>query len=184
MHKTIALFAAVFVTAVVLNACGWHLRGSLSLPSDLDTLYVSARDAHGALITELKRRLQANRIQLVQSADDSRYSVLIIEERDRRRAVSVGSNALAAEYELTLEADYKIEDAADPAASTMLTAHVIRSYSFDANAVVGMGEEEQLLHEEMRRELVQQIVRRLQIVASRTTTSPTAKTSLNGKATP
>ncbi len=166
MNKLISTLVIIALSASLLNGCGWRLRGSLALPADLGAVHVSTRDTHGELITELTRLLRSSDIDIADSAAAGRYSIAVEQERNQRRTVSVGSNALAAEYELTLEADYRIVDnraAGEP--QVPATARVVRSFNFNVNDVTGAAAEERVIRAEMRRELAQKIIRRLIFVS-------------------
>ncbi|TQV68247.1 hypothetical protein FKG94_23400 [Exilibacterium tricleocarpae] len=158
----------LLLSAALASGCGWRLRGSLALPSDLTAVHLSTRDTHGNLATDMRRLLQSNDIDIVSRAADSQYSISIEAERDRRRTVSVGSDALAAEYELSMEADYRILRSDGSDAVTPATARVVRSFNFDVDDVTGGAEEERVIRTEMRRELAQQIIRRLLFAAQST----------------
>lgn len=162
------LITAVLISAMattLLSACGWHLRGSSSIPMNLDSVYVTAEDRHGALITELQRALISNEVALAKSSTDAQYSLQLSNEKVDRRTVSVGHNALAAEYELNMSVDFRILNPAGEIIAPMITASTYRSYTFDINAVVAKAEEERLIEREMRNNLVQQILRRLHFVS-------------------
>lgn len=165
MMKKIIVTGLVLIQLALLSACGWRLRGTLDIANGLETIYVTAQDAHGNLVTDLRRLLEANKITLVNSAQEAQLSINIIRERQERRTVSVGSNALAAEYELTMEAEYSIRTDTTGALDTPKIATVTRSFTFDENDVISKAEEESLIQEEMRRDLAQQIIRRVNVIA-------------------
>lgn len=167
MKKLITLL----LCTTLVTACGWHLRGSLLLPENLQSLHISATDSHGRLATDLKKMIAGYDIKLVDNSNEAQFSLAILGEREERRTVSVGNDALAAEYELTLNADYAIYGAKGEVLVPKATATVIRSYDHDRNDVLSTGEEERLIREEMRIDLIQQIIRRLSF-ASQQTTAP------------
>jgi LPS-assembly lipoprotein len=161
MKKLIALL----LTTTMLTACGWHLRGSIALPEDLNSIYLSAEDTHGSLINDMQRALISNNISVTKSAAEANYSIKLLGERSERRAASIGGDALASEYELTMEVDYSI----DRGEETLLekdTARTIRTYDYNRNQVLGSSGEEDIIKAEMRNELIQQIVRRLRFLAT------------------
>jgi len=158
MKKIIACFLIISLT----SACGWHLRGSISLPDSLTSLYVSAADAHGALITEIKQRLRANKVALAETAADAPYSLVIVEERNERRTAGVGSDALTSAYEVTLAADYEVRARSGERLAPVTTAITSRTYNFSPGNASSAEQEEAILLSEMRREIAQQMLRRLQ----------------------
>lgn len=164
MKKLITAFLISTVATTLLSACGWHLRGSMSMPLDLDTVFVTAEDSHGALITDLKRTLASNNVTTTGQSADAQYSIMLSNEKNDRRTVSVGNDALAAEYELNMSVDYHITNqAGEEVASNNATTY--RSYTFNQDAVVAKAEEERLIQQEMRNNLVQQILRRLRFIS-------------------
>lgn len=188
MKKLLTTLVTTVLTATLLSACGWHLRGSMSMPMDLESVYVTAEDSHGALITDLKRTLVSNHVATTDNSAEAQYSIALGNEERERRTVSVGNDALAAEYELNMSVDYQITNqAGEVIASNNATTY--RSYTFDRDAVVAKAEEERLIEQEMRNNLVQQILRRLRFVTQEQSTSgpstdAPADTETNGQTAP
>lgn len=160
-----------FVTPLVIaltlltSACGWHLRGALILPPDLSSMYISARDTHSGVASDLKRTLEANNIEIARSSSQAQMTMHIIDERNNRRTAAVSSGGLASEYELTMDVRYKITDSDNNTLVPERTATVIRSYSFDPNSVTSAAQEERILREEMRNDIIQQMARSLRFIS-------------------
>lgn len=160
-----------FVTPLVISltllvsACGWHLRGALILPPDLSSMYISARDTHSGVASDLKRTLEANNIDVASSSSQAQMTMHIIDERNNRRTAAVSSGGLASEYELTMDVRYKITDSDNNILVPERTATVIRSYSFDPNSVTSAAQEERILREEMRNDVIQQMARSLRFIS-------------------
>ena len=161
---TMKKLLTLLLCTALLSGCGWHLRGSLLLPEDLQSLHISAKDSRSALVMDIQRLAETYGIELVEQANQAQFSVAILDERDQRRTISVGNDALASEFEITHSADYRI-DREGEALIERSTATVSRAYDYDPNDVVSKNEEELLLRREMRLELVQQIMRRLRSAA-------------------
>lgn len=176
----------VFVLiANLLSACGWQLRGATSLPADMTSLYVTAEDAHGALITEIKQLLKANKVTAAKNSSDAPYTLAIVEETNDRRTAGVGSDALTSAYEVILSVDYEIRNSAGELLAPMTTATNTRSYNFSAGNASSASQEEAILLREMRRDIALQMLRRLQTVAKNkpnTVSQPVGEN--NGQAAP
>ena len=151
--------------ALTLSACGWHIRGAIDLPKDLSQLYISAVDSKGALMTELRQLLKTNRVSLVDDETQANYSLNILEETKDRRSAGVGGDALSSSYELTLKAIYEIR-LKNSLETTKATAISVRSYNYNPKSINSATQEEILLDQEMRRELAQQMLRRLNAVVT------------------
>ncbi len=176
MKKLFSTLVSTLLVASLLSACGWHLRGSMDIGLDLDNVYVSAEDTHGSLVNLLKRTLIANNVTVVPQPEQADYRIFLSNEEQNRRTVSVGNEALAAEYELILEVDYRIENQAGEPLVPQATATGIRSYTFDPNAVAAKAEEERLILDELRYNLVEQILRRLRFVSQQTAETDSSAT--------
>jgi LPS-assembly lipoprotein len=151
--------------ALTLSACGWHMRGSIELPKNLSQLYVTAIDSKGALVTELRQQLKTNRVSVVSDSSEANYSLYILEEKKDRRTAGVGGDALSSSYDITLKADYEIR-LKNSLNTTKATAISIRSFNYNTASINSATQEELLLDQEMRRDLAQQMLRRLNAVVS------------------
>ena len=93
---------------LLLSACGWQLRNSQVVPTDLGSLYLSSNDAHSDLIQELTRALNVYGAKIVPSSADASYSVVIVDFRQTRRTGTINAAARVAEYQLNEEVDFLI----------------------------------------------------------------------------
>lgn len=160
MKKIIACLALSLLT----TACGWHLRGSTSSSNDnlsaLSPLYVSAVEAKSELMLELRQQIKARHIGVSNTATDANYSLTILLETKDKHTTGVSSNALSSAYEITLKADYEIRIKGSEM-PIKATATSLRSFNYNSSALNSAAQEELLLEKEMRRELAQQMLRRL-----------------------
>jgi len=160
-----ALLKSLSITLfLITTACGWHLRGALVLPPDLQSMYISARDNYSGIAADLKRTLESNNIEVTSDSALAQMTLHIIDERNLRRTATVSSGGLASEYELSLEVDYKITDSNNNLLIPLSTATAIRTYNFDPNTVTSAAQEERVLQQEMRADIIQQMARRLRFM--------------------
>ncbi len=153
----------LLILTLAITACGWRLRGTLTLPEGLESIQIVDNANSSFLSKQLTQLLVANGVALVDANPD--MFIVLIEEREDKRIIAVGSNTLASEYELSSEARYFINDAEGKMLAPESTVSVVRSYEFNENDVVSKAEEERIIQQEMRRELAQQIIRRLRFVS-------------------
>ncbi len=158
------IIACLLITSLI-SGCGWQLRGSANLPSHIDSLFVTAKDAHGPLISEVRQLLKANKVTAATEASAAPYALVIVEERDDRRTAGVGSDALTSAYQIILSVDYEIRDRQGVLLAPMTTATNSRTYDYSAGNASSAAQEEALLLREMRRDIAQQMLRRLQAVS-------------------
>lgn len=165
MKKIIGCFTLALLASVLLSACGWQLRGTAEIPQGLSQLYIAADDSKGPLAIELQKTLKANRVIPMTDSQNANYTLTLHEETKDKRTVGVGSDALSSAYELTLKAAYEIRTK-NSALPTKAIAISVRSFSYNTASISSATQEEALLLGEMRRDLVQQILRRLNAVVT------------------
>ncbi len=138
--------------AVLLSACGFQLRGTGTSELTIKELSVSARNAYGDTIKQLTQVLEHSGVDVHKGA---LYKLVLTDEQD-----GSGRNA---EYELNTVLNYEIRGEKD----LLLTSgklEVQKYYVHDGNNITGGDAEAAELRKEMRRDLVQQMVIRLQIL--------------------
>jgi LPS-assembly lipoprotein len=150
--------------ALLLSACGWHLRGTLAMPEGLDSVYLNNQSDAQLLGRMLEQLLVANDVTVATSPAAAQLVISLLNYQEERRVVAIGDNALVTEYELIATADFSVEDSKGETVLAPTDVSVIRAYQFDQNNVLGMAEEQELIQQEMRREIAQQIIRRLRFL--------------------
>lgn len=161
----------------LLSACGFHLRGAITLPPQMARTQLVGIDARSALADEIVAALENAGAQVV--ADDATALLHLSAEREARRLLSVGSTGRASEYEITYQFSFELrvpvavtDEHADkdrPVDRVLVPQQTIslsRDYSFDQHNVLGKGDEEALLVREMRAFAVRQMLLRLQAGAA------------------
>ena len=147
--------------ATLLSACGFQLRGTGDVQFALKELDVSARNAYGETVNQVREVLQNNGVKVYAGAP---YRLVLSNEQENRRAASFTSSARTAEYELTKTLEYEIRGSKD----LLLMSDKLEAQSFytqDGNNLIGGDQEAAQLQQEMNRELVQQLVQRLQQIS-------------------
>ena len=142
--------------ALLATSCGWQPRGYLMPPLDIDSVRIVSNEQHTELLRELEQSLLSQDIKVVEKGAE--YTIALGDEQLNRRTVGIGNDSLAAAYELTLALDYQLRDEHNAVIGKPERVQVRRSY--DASDTTGLDREQDMLLEDMRRELVQQIIRR------------------------
>jgi LPS-assembly lipoprotein len=150
----------ILVGSLLLNGCGFQLRGALA--THLSKVYIQSEAADG-ITNEVKRLLTEDGVQIVPAMKEAQILLYLRHEVLDRRVLSV--SAVSGKMQ-EMELHYRVEmEVRKPDNNTVLDQQVLnlsRDYTFDETAVLAMGEEEQLLREEMFHDLTAQILRRLQ----------------------
>lgn len=170
----------LLLLAVALAGCGFHLRGSAfqgaaTLSPELKIMFIEGASQNSALMTALRADLKANNVKIVDSSGEAIAIMRIISNNFNRRTLSVSSvTGKVSEYELHYEVTFVVNNKDGDIVVPTQRARLIRDYTFDKNRVLGKDSEESILRKEMERDIVQQIMIRLQANARKVVVPDTA----------
>lgn len=151
-----------FLFASLLSGCGFHLRGGVDLPAAYQRMAIEGVSPYSALGLDLKRTLQGNGIDVVEPAD-AQVILKLSQVNYQRRLLSVSAvSGKTAEYELHYSVNLSLHDRQGKVLLSEQPLQQLRDYVYDQNNVLGTDNEEVQLRKDMERDLVGQILRRLQ----------------------
>jgi LPS-assembly lipoprotein len=146
--------------AALLSACGFQLRGTGDSHFALTELNLSARNAYGETVKQVRSALQSNNIKVSSNAP---FQLVLSNETSTQRTASFTGNARSAEVELTNTLSYEIRGANN----LLLLQNQLEVQSVlsqDQNNIAGSGQEAVQLAQEMRRNLVRKLMQNLQLI--------------------
>lgn len=154
----------LLLPAALLAACGWQLRGAASMPEGISNVHVQAPNR--ILEDAWSMQLSENGIDVSNTAKGADATLVVDTETFDRRVLSVDPDTgKAREYVLAYTATVHIKRADGSMLLEPQTVRQLRSFVFDETAVIGTENEQDALQREMRLSAVQQILRRIQLVA-------------------
>ncbi|MEH6634394.1 MAG: LPS assembly lipoprotein LptE [Halioglobus sp.] len=171
MYRRFTNYTITLGIACMLSACGFQLRGTsdngTTVPEEWKSMHLVTGNPNGEFTREVQSRFAANGVQWVEK-ERANFILTISPERFSQRNLSLNSEARAAEFELTMSAEFTVRDANDDEVMPSTDVAVVKQMENDPRNVVGKAEEVRLLKGEMRSELAQQIMRRIGFFASST----------------
>ncbi len=157
--RTVLQMIALLLTTLLLTACGFHLRGQAGMP--FNALYLDAANPGSLFIADLRRNLEANKVKLVNAAEQADVVLNIASEIPEKQILTLGGSGRVSEFQLHYRVSLRAYDLKQqdwiPAEEIVLR----RDYSYDDTKILAKEAEETLLYQSMRSDMVQQIVRRL-----------------------
>lgn len=144
--------------AVLLSACGFQLRGTGTTELAITELDLSARDAYGDTVKMLRDTLENSGVRIYSGAP---YKLILTREQQSQRSLSYAGAGRSAEYELNNVLNYEIRGRNN---LSLLEdkLQVQKVYLHDGNNITGSDQESSEVRVEMRRDLVQRMMLRLQ----------------------
>ncbi|KOX99857.1 LPS assembly lipoprotein LptE [Pseudomonas nunensis] len=144
--------------AVLLSACGFQLRGTGTTELAIKELDVSARNAYGETVTQLRQVLQSSGVKVYTGAP---YKLILTDEQESQRILSYAGAGRTGEYQVTTVLNYDIRGENNLTLKSD-KLEVEKIFIHDGNNLVGSDQEAATARVETRRELVQRMILRLQ----------------------
>ncbi|WP_283181795.1 MULTISPECIES: LPS assembly lipoprotein LptE [unclassified Pseudomonas] len=144
--------------AVLLSACGFQLRGTGTNELAIKELDLSARNAYGEVVTQLRQVLESSGVKVYSGAP---YKLVLTDEQESQRILSYAGAGRTGEYQVSTVLNYDIRGESN---LTLLSdkLEVQKIFIHDGSNLVGSDQEGNDARKETRRELVQRMMLRLQ----------------------
>ena len=163
MKRSFTVLVFALLCATLLSACGFQLRGEVTLP--YTSIYIALPESN-TLRAKLARNISTgSKTTLGNSARESQAVLGITSDSTTKNILTLSSAGRASEYQLVRTLDFRVYD---PSGRDLIPPGQIvvkRDITFDAtqvpSQVLSKQAEEGLLAKDMEDDIVQQLLRRL-----------------------
>lgn len=151
----------VLTAALLLSACGFHLRGAATLP--FESIHVQGAPTSPFTI-QLKRAITAgSQSRIADKPEDAQVVLQIMNERQEKEILALSGGGRVREFQLRYRVSYRLTDNKNaneyiPASEIVLR----RELTYSDIEALAKEAEEALLFRDMQSDAVQQLLRRLQ----------------------
>jgi LPS-assembly lipoprotein len=162
-RNNITNLIVILMLGLLISACGFHLRGNIVLPALYEKVHIVDR-GNTAISKPLADFLERVGSEIVSRTEDASAVITLLSRGTQQRALAVGGKAIR-EYELQLNVSFIVQNGAGEQIGEQQNVSLIRNYQNDPNDVLGKGNEESIIIEEMNRDILTQILFRLKALA-------------------
>lgn len=155
MHRLLIVLGS----CLLLAACGFQLRQDVTLPPALSQLRLDLVDDFSPLGRDLGAALERGGATL--SAAPGAAVLRVLVDQIGSRPLTVGETGRVQEYQLRYVTEVELLAADGSVLMPRQQVELARDYSFDTVQALGSPGEEEVVREELRREMVQAILRRI-----------------------
>lgn len=149
-----------------LASCGFQLRGEVKLPAELRPVYILSENAD-SIGSAIRWRLAEQGIELASKREDAKLLIILSDEVWNRRVLSVSAlSGKLEEIELTYRLDMRAEKTNGTELLPTVRFNSVRDFTFNEQAVLAKDAEEHVLRQELREDLVNQVLRRLEFIVA------------------
>lgn len=164
-QRSLALLLLAACTLLTLEGCGFRLRGSAAVALSMPVTYVQGSGTVSPLLLgELRRALESAGVKIAAKQEEAETVLSVLDEEKARRVLSVTGGGTVQEYELRYGVTFDMKERDGKEVLPSQTVGLERAVSFSAGEALAKGTEEDLLYRDMRRDVVQSILRRLNTI--------------------
>ena len=154
MRKLIAVIALL-----ILAGCGFQLRGVSSLP--FDTLYIDG-GGNPVLAGEVGRAVRAgSQTKLTEKADDAQAVLQLLPATQEKRILALSGAGRVREYQLIYRVKFRLFDKEGRNLTPNQPIELRRDMTYDDTQVLAKQQEELLLFNDMQKDALVQLMRRI-----------------------
>ena len=154
-----ALTTAIIAVAMILSSCGFQLRGQAAIP--YKTLFIET-SGYSQFANDLERAIRfSSGTKVVSNRDDAQAILRIMGEAQEKHILSLSSGGRVREFELNYRVNYRLIDHAGKDLAQPGQIDLRRDMTYDDTEVLAKESEAQLLYQDMKKDAVQQMMRRL-----------------------
>ncbi len=151
----------VVSSVVFLQSCGFHLRGVVELPPELESIYIEGGLPNSQMREILRQKLIASNVEVLEQRQESGAVLRILKDETTRRIASINAAGQPNEYELKYLLSYQLDDGKGQALLAAKSLSQLRTYRYDPNNILSVEEEEFRIKKEMARSAVNQMLRQI-----------------------
>ncbi len=166
----VSLYLVTCILSLAISGCGFQLRGasSVTLPPELQQLRVTMGGAgFPPLLVEVRNALLA--LGNVRLTDDVSAAVPVLQlhgESSQNQVLAIDSSGRISAYLLNYRVDFSLVGADGKPLLPSQPVKLQREFTFDRLNVIATEKQSEFLQNEMRRDVAQQILRRLASLGS------------------
>jgi len=126
----------------------------------MERTHIASGDRYSYFFRELNARLQAEGVELTDSAADATATFTIFADDTGQRVLSVSARNVPTEYEVFYTITYSL-DLGTTGLMPQQTLTLTRDYTYDSTLVLGKAREEELLREAIVADLVRIVMKQI-----------------------
>lgn len=149
-----------FFAVLLLAACGFQLRQAQ--PMHFDTLHITP--ATDSIALALSRRIGEHGVEHITAPHTADMQLDILANHRNREILSLSSAGKVSEYQITQTLQITLHNRAGEVRIAPATLSATREYTYDDAVLLAKHEEENMLWKDIEKDLVEQIISRLQAV--------------------
>lgn len=147
--------------ALLLSACGFHLRGVIDIPKWLNNVAVISKDGNKDLLSKLKTQLEGYKIDVNPEPALAKYWLIINRSTINQQIVSIGASTNPRQYQLIMTTEFMLQTPKGQIIKAPSLVSVTRQLTVNNDRILGSNQEQAILIGEMNQDTVIQIINKI-----------------------
>jgi LPS-assembly lipoprotein len=140
--------------AGMLAGCGFHLRGSASLPPSMAVTYIKSAEPFSTLVDDFAAALKIHDVQVTQERSEATAVLNILDNSVKIGVLSVNTSGKVLEYEIKQTISFSVVTAGNETLVPKQTVTMNRDYIFSSTDVLGSRREEKVVRANLQSNVV------------------------------
>ncbi len=158
----------VLLVAGLFSGCGFQLRKPVELPPDKNQIFIRGLPAGRPFVSHLKQTIKLSDGRVTQDLATAGLVLNVLNDQSNRREVSLSQTGQANEFELTYRLDYELQSPDGKIILPRQSIQVTREYFNPQVNVIGKNSEENVIRNEMYKEVARTLLSRIEMALRRT----------------
>ena len=146
---------------LLISSCGFHLRGHVSIPLELKTLFLQSNTPYAAFEQTIRARLRSYNIKLTNTAADAPLTLAILSTQWQKTPGAFSTNLTTRQYTLSLTVTYQVlasnGTVVIPASSVTATT----AFTIDSSQLLSSTDLGQQYHDNMQEDAASRLMSQL-----------------------
>ena len=144
----------VAIVSLLLGACGFHLRGSESLPAEMSVTYIHGTSEFDSLYDDFRTALESRGVRVTQDRGEATAVLNILESNTDKDVLTVDLAGKVQEFRISQNIQFEVTAADGQPLLDQQSVTRSRDFKFDRNDVLGKERESETIREGLQRDVV------------------------------
>lgn len=156
------LRATLLIVSLLLTSCyGWHLRGQQPIPPELRVVAIEPDEPFTPLQRDLREALKLSGVTIVSPDRYAPYLLILSNEEFTKETTALGYDGETKEGDVTFRVTFSLKSIDGNVLIPETCLHSMARIRYNPDALLSQNIQQRLMEGELRRDVVNQIVRRL-----------------------
>jgi LPS-assembly lipoprotein len=147
-------FLCISVIALLLVACGFHLRGAAPLPAEMAVTYIHGTIEFNTLYDDFRTALESRGARVTQDRTKATAVLTILENNAETKVLTVDLSGKVLEYRVRQNIHFEVATADGHMLVDQQSVTMSRDLKFNRNDVLGKEREAETIRKELQRDVV------------------------------